>query len=168
MHFDGNHFSFSAIWTCFLKNKNGRARKSYKKSVSLTSNKCSCLNLRKNQRKQTKKKNVLILEFEPGTLRLQYWTGQLSDHHDCGSWLVPYFESLGIYYQECRILKQGNKLSRVCNLFQIHGLQPVSHKHWPVRVSSAFLNLNFGNAMKLHFRVWDIWCKYTLERLPCW
>ena len=56
MHFDGNHFSFSAIWTCFLKNKNGRARKSYKKSVSLTSNKCSCLNLRKNQRKQTKKK----------------------------------------------------------------------------------------------------------------
>ena len=84
MHFDGNHFSFSAIWTCFLKNKNGRARKSYKKSVSLTSNKCSCLNLRKNQRKQTKKKNVLILEFEPGTLRLQYWTGQLSDHHDCG------------------------------------------------------------------------------------
>ena len=34
--------------------------------------------------KKKKKKNVLILGFEPGTLRLQYWTGQLSDHHDYG------------------------------------------------------------------------------------
>ena len=120
-------------------------------SVSLPTN-AVALTLEKIKESK-RKKNVLILEFEPGTLRLQYWTGQLSDHHDCGSWLVPYFESLGIYYQECRILKRGNKLSRVCNLFQIHGLQPVSHKHWPVRVSSAFLNLNFGNAMKLHFCV---------------
>ena len=31
------------------------------------------------------KKNVLILGFEPGTLRLQYWTAQLSDHYDYGS-----------------------------------------------------------------------------------
>ena len=39
MHFDGNHFSFYAICTCFLKNKNGRARKSYTNlSVSLPTN----------------------------------------------------------------------------------------------------------------------------------
>ena len=39
MHFDGNHFSLSAICTCFLKNKNSRARKGYKNlSVSLPTN----------------------------------------------------------------------------------------------------------------------------------
>ena len=38
-------------------------------------------NIKENKKK---KKNVLILGFEPGTLRLQYWTGQLSDHHDYG------------------------------------------------------------------------------------
>ena len=31
------------------------------------------------------KKKVLIMGFEPGTLRLQYWTAQLSDHHAYGS-----------------------------------------------------------------------------------
>ena len=82
MHFDGNHFSFYEICTCFLKNKNGRARKSYTNlSVSLPTNAVAFI-LRKHQRK---KKNVLILGFEPGTLRLQYWTAQLSDHDAYGS-----------------------------------------------------------------------------------
>ena len=82
MHFDGNHFSFSAICTWFLKNKNSRARKGYKNlSVSLPTN---AVALTLENIKESKKKNVLILGFEPGTLRLQYWTGQLSDHHDYG------------------------------------------------------------------------------------
>ena len=86
MHFDGNHFSFSAICTCFLKNKNSRARKGYKNlSVSLPTNAVALtLENIKKQKKTKQKKNVLILGFEPGTLRLQYWTGQLSDHHDYG------------------------------------------------------------------------------------
>ena len=83
MYFDGNHFSFSAICTCFLKNKNSRARKGYENlSVSLPTN-AVALTLG-NIKESKEKKNVLILEFEPGTLRLQYWTGQLSDHHDYG------------------------------------------------------------------------------------
>ena len=81
MHFDGNHFSFSAICKCFLKNKKSRARKGYKNlSVSLPTN-AVALTL---ENIKESKKNVLILGFEPGTLRLQYWTGQLSDHHDYG------------------------------------------------------------------------------------
>ena len=84
MHFDGKHFSFYAICTCFLKNKNGRARKSYKNlSVSHPTN-AVALTL-ENIKESKKKKNVLILGFEPGTLRLQYWTAQLSDHHAYGS-----------------------------------------------------------------------------------
>ena len=86
MHFHGNHFSFSAIYTCFLKNKNGRARKSYKNlSVSLPTNAVTVTleNIKKS--KKHTKKHVLILRFEPGTLRLEYWTGLLSDHHDYGS-----------------------------------------------------------------------------------
>ena len=83
MHFHGNHFSFSAIYTSFLKNKNGRARKSYKNlSVSLPTN---AVTLTLENIKKLTKKHVLILRFEPGTLRLQYWTGLLSDHHDKGS-----------------------------------------------------------------------------------
>ena len=83
MHFDGNHFSFSAICYWFLKNKNGRVRKSYKNlSVSLPTN---TVTLTLENTKESKKKNVLNLRFEPGTLRLQYWTGLLSDHHDYGT-----------------------------------------------------------------------------------
>ena len=82
MHFDGNHFSFSSICTCFLKKKNDRERKSYKNlSVSLPTN---AVALTLENIKESKKKHVLILRFEPGALRLQYWTGLLSDHHDYG------------------------------------------------------------------------------------
>ena len=35
--------------------------------------------------KESKKKNVLILRFEPGTFRSQYLTDLFSNHHDYGS-----------------------------------------------------------------------------------
>ena len=83
MHFHGNYYSFSAIYTCFLKNKNGRARNSYKNlSVTFPTN---AVTLTLENIKKHTKKHGLILRFEPGTLRLQYWTGLLSDHHDNGS-----------------------------------------------------------------------------------
>ena len=167
MYFDGSHFSFSAICTCFLKNKNNRARKGYKNlSVSLPTN-AVALTL-ENIKESTKKKNVLILGFEPGTLRLQYWTGQLSDHHDYGFWLVPCFESLGIYYQECRILKRGTSNPGCATCFKYTASNQLVTNTVQLEFLLRFLNLNFGNTMKLHFHVWDIWCKYTLERLPCW
>ena len=52
-------------------------------SVSLPTN-AVALTL-ENIKESKKKKHVLILTFEPGTLRLQYWTGLLSDHHDNGT-----------------------------------------------------------------------------------
>ena len=86
MHFHGNHFPFSAIYTSFLKNKNGRARKTYKNlSITFPTNTVALTLEIIKESKKTHKKHVLILRFEPGTLRLQYWTGLLSDHHDYGS-----------------------------------------------------------------------------------
>ena len=59
MYFDGNHFSFSAICTCFLKNKNSRARKGYKNlSVSLPTNAVALTleNIKESKTKKKKKK----------------------------------------------------------------------------------------------------------------
>ena len=85
MHFHGNHFSFFAIYTCFLKNKNGRARKSYKNlSVTFPTNSVALTleNIKENKKTQ---KHVLIGDLETiildwpalGSSQLRVLTGSL-------------------------------------------------------------------------------------------
>ena len=79
-HFDGNHFSFTAIGMCFFRTRMVVKEKAIKNlSVSLPTN---AVALTLENIKENKKKHVLIQGFKPGTLRLQYWTGPLSGHHD--------------------------------------------------------------------------------------
>ena len=83
MHFDRTIFHSLQFAPAFLRKRMVVQEKAIKSlSVSLPTN---AVALTLENIKESKKQNVLILGFEPGTLRLQYWTRQLSDHHDYGS-----------------------------------------------------------------------------------
>ena len=69
-------FHFLQFAPAFLRTKMVVQEKAIKNlSVSLPTN---AVSLTLENIKESKKKHVLILEFEPGPLRLQYWTGPLT------------------------------------------------------------------------------------------